>query len=94
MEKLDKTVELGESMILERMIYEIDNKIMQTAMKVQTARESIYDSTMKMFNNWLEENGYKERYVLWGQTLRVTSNTSDKIKRIIQEDKYRSPKKS
>ncbi len=46
---------------------------------------------MNMFNDWLEENGYKERYVLWGQTLKVSSDSSDKIRKIIRDDKYQKP---
>jgi predicted DNA-binding protein YlxM (UPF0122 family) len=88
MEKLDKTTTLSDALLLERMILEIDNKIMQISIKIQTTHQSVYDITMKMFNNWLEENGYKERYVLWGQTLKVSSDSSDKIKQIIQTDKY------
>jgi predicted DNA-binding protein YlxM (UPF0122 family) len=89
MEKLDKAIDLSDALLLERMILEIDNKIMQISVKIQTAHQSVYDRTMNMFNNWLEENGYKERYVLWGQTLKVSSDSSNKIKQIIQSDKYR-----
>jgi hypothetical protein len=93
MEKLDKATVLSDSILLERMILEIDNKIIQIAMKIQTTNQSVYDKTTNMFNSWLEEHGYKERYVLWGQTLRVTPDTSKKIKQIIQSDKYQKPVK-
>ena len=93
MEKLDKTTVLSDSLLLERMILEIDNKIIQIVMKIQTTNQSVYDRTTNMFNSWLEEHGYKERYVLWGQTLRVIPDTSKKIKQIIQSDKYQKPVK-
>ena len=38
--------------------------------------------------DWLEKNGYKERYFLWGHTLRVSSDSSKKIQQIIKSDKY------
>jgi len=62
-------------------------------MKIQSSNQSVYDRTMNMFNDWLEENGYKERYVLWGQTLRVTPDTLDKVKQVIHSDKYQKPVK-
>ena len=93
MEKLDKTTVLGEFLILEKMLYEIDNKIMQIALKIQNSNQSVYDKTMNMFNDWLEENGYKERYVLWGQTLRVTPDTLNKVKQVIRSDKHQKPTK-
>ena len=74
------------------MIYEIDNKIIQITMKIQTSQQSIDDRTMNIFNEWLGENGYKERYLLWGQTLKVTTNTLNKIKQEIYSDKYQKHK--
>ena len=92
MEKLDKTTVLSEYLALEKMLYEIDNKIIQITMKIQTSQQSIYDRTMNMFNDWLGENGYKEKYLLWGQTLKLTTNTLDKLKKEIDSDKYQKHK--
>ena len=88
MEKLDKTTSLEDFLVLEKMLFEIDNKIIQIVIKIQHTNQSIFDRTTNMFNNWLKEHGYKERYVLWGQALRVTSGTRENIKRLIQSDKY------
>lgn len=65
MKKLDKTTSLDDFLLLEKMLYEVDNKIVQIVMKIQNINQSIYDRTTNMFNNWLEEYGHKERYVLW-----------------------------
>ena len=92
MEKLDKTTVLSEYIALEKMLYEIDNKIIQITMKIQSSQQSIYDRTVNMFNEWLGENGYKERYLLWGQTLKLTTNTVDKIRKEIASDKYQRHK--
>ena len=91
MEKLDKAVSLHDFVLLEKMLYEVDTKIVQTIMKMQTAEQTTYDRTISMLNDWLEEHGYKERYVLWGQTLKVTSDTSDKITKMILSDKHQKP---
>lgn len=91
MEKLDKATSLNDFAMLEKMLYEIDIKIVHIAMKMQFSEKRNYDRVMKMFNSWLEEHGYKEKYVLWGQTLKVTSNTQENINRLIQSDKYRKP---
>ena len=94
MKKLDKATSLNDFLVLEKMLYEIDIKIVQIVMKIQNTNQVMYDRTTIRFNNWLEEHGYKERYVLWGQTLRVTSDTQKNIKRLIQSDKYQKPVKS
>ena len=88
MEKLDKAESLDDSMSIEKMLFEIDSKIVQVVMKIQTSNQSLYDVTMKMFNNWLEKNGYKERYVLWGETLKISEETSRKVTQLIRSDKY------
>jgi predicted DNA-binding protein YlxM (UPF0122 family) len=94
MERLDKATSLEDFLILEKMLFVVDNKIIQIVIKIQNTNQSIFDRTTNMFNNWLEEHGYKERYVLWGQTLRVTSGTQENIKRLIQSDKYQKPIRS
>jgi len=93
-EKLDKITGFTNPLLLEKMIFEIDTKLTQTMLKLQTTNQLQYDSTMNLFNDWLEQHGYKERYVLWGQTLKVTSDTSKKIKQIIRSDKHQKPIKS
>ena len=75
------------------MIFEIDTKAAQIIIKLQTTNQSMYDRTVKLFNDWLEENRYKERYVLWGQTLKVNRDTSSKIKQIIKSDRHQKPAK-
>ena len=92
MEKLDKATSLDDFVILERMLYDVDIKLIQTMMKMQTTEKLVYDRTVNMFNEWLEEHGYKEKYVLWGQTLKVTSNTQENINRLIKSDRYQKDK--
>jgi hypothetical protein len=94
MKKLDKATSVDDSLALEKMLYEVDIKIIQIVMKMQSTSQSVYDRTTNIFNSWLEENGYKERYVLWGQTLRVTSGTRKNINRLIESDKYHKHAKS
>jgi len=94
-ERLDKTENLNDVLSLEKMIFETDTKLAQINMKLQTTNQSIYDETISMFNQWLEKNDHKERYVLWGSALKVSSDSSDKIKHIIKSDKHqKSPKKN
>jgi hypothetical protein len=94
MERLDEITGFTNHMLLEKMIFEIDSKISQIIMKLQTTNQIQYDSTIKIFNGWLEEYGYKERYVMWSQALKVTSDTSEKIKHLIVSDKYHKSVKS
>lgn len=93
MERLDKTSDIGEILPLEKMILGIDSKLVQTILKIRESKLNMYDNVNKLFNQWLEENGHKERYVLWGTAIRVSKNTSAMIKHIIKLDKYQKSNK-
>ena len=54
MKKLDKTTSLDDFIVLEKMLSEIDIKIIQIRINIQTAEKLVYYKTMNMFNGWLE----------------------------------------
>ena len=92
MEKLEKTQSLGDWLLIEKMVNEIDVKTMQTLVKLDTATQTNYDRVMKRVNGFLEENGYEERYVMWGQTISMSNENSAKVKRIIESDRLHKNK--
>lgn len=73
------------------MIFDIDCKITQTIVKMQSSVQMLHDGALELFNEYLKEKGYDERYVMWGDALKVTQYNSDRIKRIIESDKYQKP---
>ena len=88
MEKMEKTKSLGDWLLIEKMVNEIDIKTMQTLVKLESTSQADYDKVMKKVNKFLKENGYKERYMLWGQTIRISAENSNKVKKIMESDKY------
>ena len=87
MKQLEKTESLSDSLLIEKMINEIDTKTMQIMIKLDFNTQINYDRVMKIFNEFLKENGYKERYMLWGQALRISAENSEKVKRIVRSDR-------
>ena len=57
------------------MVFEIDTKPIQTITKMESSAQSRHDGVMKLFNDWLEEYGHKERYLMWGYILKVNTDT-------------------
>ena len=92
MEKMEKTESLGDWLLIEKMINEIDIKTMQTLVKLESTSQANYDKVMKTVNEFLKENGYEERYVLWGQTISMSNENSAKVKRIIESDRLHKSK--
>ncbi|WP_420546283.1 hypothetical protein [Nitrosopumilus sp.] len=92
MEKMEKTESLGDWMLIEKMVNEIDIKTMQILVKLESTEKTSYDRVMKKVNDFLKENGYEERYVLWGQTISMSNENSAKVKRIIESDRLHKNK--
>ena len=92
MEKLEKIKSLGDWLLIEKMINEIDTKTTQTLVKLETGGPTNYDRVMKTINQFLKDNGYEERYVLWGQAISISDENSAKVKRIIESDRLHKSK--
>ena len=92
MEKMEKTESLGDWLLIEKMVNEIDIKTMQTLVKLESTSHADYDKVMKKVNEFLKENGYEERYVLWGQTISMSNENSEKVKKIIELDRLHKNK--
>ena len=92
MEKLEKTESLGDWLLIEKMINEIDTKTMQTLVKLEATEKTSYDRVMKTVNEFLKNNGYEERYIIWGQTISMSNENSAKVKKIIESDRLHKGK--
>ncbi len=87
MENMEKIKDSDDTSAFEKMIFDIDCKLIQILMKLQTSNQSNYDTVMNILNYYLEKNGYKERYFLWGDAIRVSSRTRKKIQELLKLDK-------
>ena len=92
MEKMEKTDSLGDWLLIEKMVNEIDIKTMQTLVKLESTSQANYDKVMKTINEFLKEKGYEDRYVLWDQTISMSNENSEKVKRIIELDRLHKNK--
>jgi len=87
-ENMEKMDDSDDTSAFEKMIFDIDCKLSQIILKFQTSNQSLFDSSMKILNDWLEKKGYKERYFLWGDAIRVSSHTFEKIEELLKLHKY------
>ena len=85
---MEKIKDSDDTSAFEKMIFDIDCKLVQIMMKLQTSNQSNYDRAMNILNDYLEKKGYKERYFLWGDTLRVSTQTRKKIKDLVKSEKH------
>jgi len=87
-ENMEKIKDSDNISSFEKMIFDIDCKLVQILMKLQTSNQSNYDTVMNILNHYLEKNGSKERYCLWGDTLRVSPQTRKKIRELVNSENH------
>ena len=89
-EELDRTSGLQEKLLIDKMLFEIDNKLIQFYMKIRTSEKEIYDSATKRLNEWMKEKNYEKRFIKMEDLFSLSLNTFDKVTNLIKEDKVRT----
>ena len=86
-EQLDKTNVFQEKLALERLIYEIDCKILYVHNRLTESARAVNDLAVEKLNQWMKENKRKERYMTLFDKLYVSKSAYEKINKIINEDR-------
>ena len=85
-ERLDKVKNNPESVTLERMIYEIDSKILDTYLKLTTSALRTHKLATEWLNQKLKENNLDTRNITFFDTIAVSQKAHERIRTIINED--------
>ncbi len=85
-EQCDKTDSQQEKNAIERLILDVNSKIMYTNHRLAESTIKVRDTATKRLNEWLEEEKSKTRYVTSFDRIRVSINTQEEIAKIIHED--------
>lgn len=88
-EQLDKTDSFQERLQLERLIYEIDCKILQIHSKLTESMKRVHNLSVEHLNKWMKDNKKEERYMTFFDKISVSEKASEKIEKIIKEDRLR-----
>jgi len=84
--KLDKTRTTSEQNSIERLILEIDNKITQIRIKINESSAQVHKLATRWLNDKMKEMKNDDRYITFGDTIKVSVKSHDKINRIINQD--------
>ena len=85
--QIDKTSGFQEKIALERMIFDIDSKILQVYQKLGGSAKRVMDAVTTNLNNEMKNQKKDTRYMLLFDTIAVSTKAKEKIKQIIKEDK-------
>jgi len=86
-EQIDTVSEFSDRLSLERMIFDIDSKIMQIYQKLGESSRRIMDMTTDHLNRYMKDNKKPERYMMMFDKFSVSEKAKEKIEKIIKDDK-------
>jgi len=85
-EYLDKIDSPTEKIKIERLIFDVDSKIIHIRIKMQDSAIKIHEQATLWLNNFLKKNNEKQRYNTIFDTIRVSQKAHERINKIIKED--------
>jgi len=85
-ERLDKVEGFQQIHAIEKMIFEMDCKIINTQMKLADSMKRDHKLGIYFLNEWLKRNEINERFVTYSDTIAVSEKAKEKISKIIKED--------
>jgi len=88
-ENLDKAENFQQRHAIEKMIFDIDCKIINIDIKLADSTTRIQKEGINYLNNWLKDNGKDQRYMTLFDRLSVSKKTKQRIDKIIKEDRVK-----
>ena len=86
-EYLDKTSDISEKIAIEKMILDVDYKILNIRQKMSETSRTVMDFAIKFLNEHLESTNQKERYLTFDQKIATSESAIRKINKVIAQDK-------
>src|SRR5438445_7907578 len=87
LKELEKTESLQDKLAIEKMIFEIDSRILHTSIKASTTRDSIIDLAVASINNWASDKKLDVSFIHSRDITQVNPKTRQKIDSLIKEDR-------
>jgi len=85
-----KDLEFRDRLTLERMISEIENRIMQSAIRIDSAPVNVEKLAIGVFNTWAKLQDPTYRGIAHNSLRRVSVEANEKINKLIDEDQKKT----
>ena len=86
-EQLDKTSNYSERMSIERLIYDINSKILHTYQKLSYSTSTAHRTVTMILNDYKTEKNSSHRVVSKDEIMEVSKKAYERIERILEDDK-------
>ena len=88
-EQLDKTKSISERISIERLMYDINSKILYTYQKLAISSIRTLDMATQWYNDKMKKKNLSERGISYYDTITVSDKAHERINRIVNEDRKR-----
>jgi len=89
-ENLDKAENFQQRQAIEKMIFDIDCKIINIQIKLADSMKRIHRLGVEIANDWLKDNGKDNRYLTYFDTISVSEKAQQRISKIIKDDRIKT----
>jgi hypothetical protein len=89
-ESLEKAENFQQRHAIEKMIFDIDVKIVHIQMNLANSMKRTHKLGITFLNNWLKDNGKDNRYLTYFDIISVSEKANEEISKIIEEDKKKT----
>lgn len=86
-EELDKAKSVQEKLSIERLILDIESRILQTPIKILETLVQSNNAAITWVNNWMKKNKHKDRLLSHHDIVNVSSKSKEKINKILNDEK-------
>ena len=88
-EFLDKTQHFSDKISIERLLFDIDSKIIHVRIKISESHYRVHQLATNWLNRHMQKNDVMGSYFPYFGTLHVSRKSRRKINKIIDKDQYR-----
>ena len=86
-ETLDGIDDIQEKIAVERMIFDLESRILATHLKLTESIQNVYNKSITHLNSILEKKRVPERYLTFWDTISVSPKGHEKIQAILKDER-------
>jgi len=87
---LNNDLEFRDRLNVEKMISDMEYRLMQTALKIKTSSENVVNHAIQIFNMWAKKQNPTFRGISSYDVDRLSVDAHEKVDKIIQEDREKT----
>ncbi|MGQ0795139.1 MAG: hypothetical protein ACT4N5_03010 [Nitrosopumilaceae archaeon] len=80
---LDRTQDISEKITIERLIFDLESKMINTDMRLTESIHRVHTNYTNMVNDYLKKHGHQERFMTFADLVSLPNKSHEKIKSII-----------